>query len=101
MEAALAAIIFAIAAAGIFSTVAVMRQPGAESEDRIGAAYFGQQVLENLRAKVDQGTWDTGELDPNRTHTVTSGIYTATYNVTTESSGAKKVTLQVTWPDSP
>lgn len=100
MEAALAAIIFAIAAAGIFSTVAVMRQPGAESEDRIGAAYFGQQILENLRAKVDQGTWDAGELSPGL-HTVSSGIYTATYNVTEEpGSGAKKVTVTVTWPDS-
>lgn len=102
MESTIAAIIFAVAAAGIFATVAVMRKPAAESEDRVNAAYFAKEILEDLRSNVDARNWDTGDLSttPTPTHTVPAqGKYTAQYTVTTMPSGAKKVDVTVTWPD--
>lgn len=101
MEAALAAVIFAVAAAGIFSTIAVMRQPAVESEERIGAAYYAQQILEDLRAKVDQGNLaaNTGDLSTGNHSAGSSGIYSADYVVTPQANGSRKVTVTVTWPD--
>ena len=107
VEAIIAAVIFAIATAGIFSTLIVLRKPAAESDERIGAAYFAQQILEDLRAYVSANGWDTGPLSVG-VHsgsgpiTLTGSgpygvLYTAQYTVTQDANGARKVQVSVTW----
>lgn len=104
IEVLISAVLFSIAALGMFSTLSMMRVSSDVSDRRLAAAYFGRQCLEQLRAKVDQryfnGTDFTNELslgshscpaDPN-------GVYTATYTVTEDATTkARKVTLSVTW----
>ena len=100
-EAIIAAVIFAIAAAGIFSTISAVRDPGAESEHRVKAAYYAQEALEDLRAKVDQGTWASGDLTLGVHPLPDQGIYSGTYTVTAIDPGnemsPRRVDVFVTW----
>lgn len=100
-EVTVAALIFALTAAGITSTIAALRMPSATSERDLQAAYYGQNILDNLRAKVDQRTWADTDTATNPlavgTHTLPpSGGYTAVYNVT-DDGGGRKVDLTITW----
>jgi len=104
IEVLISAVLFSIAALGMFSTLSMMRVSSDVSDKRLGAAYFGRQCLEQLRAKVDQRAFSgadyTNELslgvhncpvDPN-------GVYSATYTVTEDATTkARKVNLSVTW----
>ena len=98
IEVTVAAIIFALTAVGIISTVSSLRTPSATSEKDLQAAYYGQNILDNFRAKVDERTW----ADPSSplavgTHTLpSSGIYNATYTVTDDGTG-RNVILNITW----
>ena len=106
VEVMMATLIFAIAAAGLFSTFRVQREYSNRSERKLQAAYCGRQVLEELRAKVDQRNWDSGDLqEGNHTYNLFSSpcnIFTATYTVTnvvinSVNTGGRKVSLNVTW----
>ncbi len=117
IEALVASVIFSIAVAGIFATTGSIRQPTAENDHSLEAAYIGQQVLEDMRRYVDAGTWNNPALNINRLkvgaghdccmdppacaqmRTVTKNniTYTCTYTVTQEASGARKVKVDVGW----
>ena len=60
VEVIISSVIFSIAAVGLFSTFTAMREASARSERRLQAAYYEKQLLEDLRAKVDQGIWGSG-----------------------------------------
>lgn len=103
-EVMIAAVVFSVTALGVMSTISILRKPAANWERKTVAAYYGQQLLEDLRAKVDQRSWN----DPSSplaagTHTVSSysagngTAYDATYTVTQLASGARQVTLTVNW----
>ncbi len=98
IEVTVAALIFALTAVGIVSTVSSLRTPSATSEKDLQAAYYGQNILDDFRAKVDEGTW----TDPSNplavgTHTLSpSGIYNAVYTVTDHGTG-RNVVLNITW----
>ncbi len=108
VEILISAVIFSIAALGMFSTLSMMRVSSDVSDKRLGAAYFGRQCLEQLRAKVDQRAYDqvsgdfTNDLslgnhncpdDPN-------GVYTATYTVTIDPTNqSRKVAVTVSWDE--
>lgn len=62
VEILVATIILLIAALGTFGVLASMRGQSSGSERELQAAYFGRQMLEELRAKVDQGTWNSWYL---------------------------------------
>ena len=97
-EVTVAALIFALTAVGIVSTVSSLRTPSATSEKDLQAAYYGQNILDDLRAKVDQNTW----LDPANplavgTHTLPpNGIYNTVYTVSDDGTG-RNVVLNITW----
>ena len=97
-EVTVAALIFALTAVGIVSTISSLRTPSATSEKDLQAAYYGQNILDDLRAKVDQNAW----LDPANplavgTHTLpSSGIYNVVYTVTDDGAG-RNVVLNITW----
>jgi len=96
IEVIIAALIFSITSAGLFSTFSAQRIATERSQRQLQAAYYARQVLEELRAKVDQQNWDSGDLSIG-THNVTSGIFTASYEVTEDSTGLRRVNLTVTW----
>ena len=98
VEATVSAIIFVIATAGVLSMISATRQSASVSEEETGAVYYGQQILEELRASVDQTSWDTGGLTVG-SHTLSFGLYTATYSVTDVpgGNGVRKVTLDIVW----
>lgn len=97
-EVTVAALIFALTAVGIVSTISSLRTPSATSQKDLQAAYYGQDILDDLRAKVDQRTW-TNSSSPLAvgTHTLPpDGIYNAVYTVTDDGNG-RNVTLNITW----
>ena len=56
MEVTIAALIFALTAVGILSAISSLRTPAVTSEKELQAAYYGQTILDDLRAKVDERT---------------------------------------------
>ncbi len=100
VEVTIAALIFSIAAAGLFATFTTQRRASDRAERRLQAAYYGRQIFDNFRAKVDQRNW--GDLSSNLsvgTHTLPpSGPYTASYTVTEDpTTGVRKVNLTIQW----
>ena len=106
VEAVVAALVFAAVVVGIFSTTAALKKPAVVSDKKLTAAYYGKQILEDLRSKVDQRDWNSGQLNlgvhgpvtiNNPTYNVT---YSVTYTVNTiPGSSARQVFLKVQWPD--
>ena len=103
IEALVAAIVFAIAAIGIFSALSKV-QPTSMS---LQAAYIGQQVLESLRSSVDAGTWNSGGAWSVGSHPCPAAIVVnwasaCVYIVSPDDpvSKARQVTVNVNWPDS-
>lgn len=99
LEALVAAVVFVIATTGLFSVFTTQRQSLDRSSRRLQAANFAKEVLEDLRAKVDQSNWDTGDMQIGN-HSITSadGRYTADYVVSEDATTkVRKVDLTVTW----
>ena len=111
----MASIVFAIAAIGIFSTIAAIRKQGAAVSNRkLTAAYYGKRILDESRAKVDARTWNggffgtagslpyNGSLAPT---TINGTTYNASYTIsdaTPAVAGAlevRKVDLTITWTE--
>ena len=107
MEVIAASVILAITVVGIFMSVAYLKKPSDKAKYALTAGYYGQQVLEELRAKVDARDWDQTYgplylvsnhcLDPKPINGVD---YTACYTITTDpDSQARKVQVTVTYAD--
>ena len=103
VEVVVAALIFAIAAAGIITMTSRIRPQAAVSEREVGAALYAKHLLGWLRAKVDARTWDNGVL---KTGTYTNwmevgGInYSATYVITNDTlSGGRVVDMNIVWDE--
>ena len=110
LETSIAALIFSIASLGNLSTIAALKQPAHVTEQKVYAAYYGQQILEDLRAKVDQRNWNDPSsllaISPpaHTSSTVINNVtYTATYTVTEDASISdpakrpRKVDLTISW----
>ena len=106
IEVTIGALIFSIAAVGLFSTFQAQRITTEQTEKRLEAAYVARQVLEDLRTKVDPANWNFGgalavgsHTPPSITGSPPSNIqYTVTYNVITEPDpGIRRVDLTVSW----
>ena len=108
VEVTVAALIFVIAAVGIISTVAVLRTPSRSYETGIPAAYYGQNILDNLRSSVDQRTWANPDLAVNPlapgNHTIApvtiaNTTYNAVYTVDPDDPTLKgrRVRLTISW----
>ena len=110
VEAMVAAMVFAIAAVGVFSTISSSQKPSVSSDNSLQAAYIGQQILENMHSNVDASTWadsasplygttsGTAHVCPTVTPPLPSG-WTCNYTVTEDAvSKARQVVLNITWP---
>ena len=100
-EVIIAAIIFAIAAAGVFTLLSTFRVQGRQSTHRLEAAYVGKSVIENLRSSVSAENWN----DPNSSLAVGShqqavGNFQIDYTLTdVPDLGVRRLTMNVTYPD--
>lgn len=104
-EVIIATIIFSLAMAGVFASIANLREPAVESSQEVTAAFIGKRVLDDLRSEVNAATWDTGGLSLG-THTITPAInisgqnYNVSYTVAADVTGgtnARQVTMDITW----
>ena len=100
-EVIITAVIFTIAATGVFTALSSFRVQGTQSSHRLEAAYVGQSVIESLRSAVSAGSWN----DPNSTlapgdHTQTIGIFQVNYSITdVPGLDVRRLTMNVTYPD--
>ena len=108
VEAVVAALVFAAVAVGLFATSSALKKPSVLTDKRLTAAFYGKQILEDLRAKVDQRDWNNSSGPLWQGDHVTQPIYNPTYNVSYSisytvsnivGSSARKVDVTVTWPD--
>ena len=102
VETVVAAVIFLLAVGGVFAALGGIVKPSTRSDRSLQAAYIGQQVLEGLRVKVEEGTWDSAELAEGThycpTINNTIGNYSCAYDVVEDpNSGARQVTMNITW----
>lgn len=101
IEVIVTTVVFIIAAAGILTTVSMLKPSTTISTKRIEAAYIGKGIIDQLRKEVDATTWDnaTGPLAPG-TYNFPSGGYNITYVISEEpSSSLRRLTMNIVWPD--
>ena len=116
-EVVVAALIFAIATAGILATATSMRKPATESSEEVTAAFLAKRILDDLRSQLDANSWiqnqtDGGpfEVDMNYTFanppslnvlqpvTIGPTTYTPSYTIEADSgSQARKINLKIDW----
>ena len=110
VEAIVASLIFATVVVGVFATMSSFKKPSVASDKKLMAAFYGKQILEDLRAHVDQRDWDTGllasnpALNPHGPFSQFSPTYNMTFNywyTVTEDyvGGPRQVSLNITWPE--
>ena len=109
VEVVVAALIFAIAAAGFYSAVVGLTQQTEPLNQRAKAAFIGKQILEDLRTSVNAENWGSlgSNLSPkvaDNPHillpvTVDNVVYNRQYNVIDDpdGTGARRVVLNITW----
>ena len=61
-EILISAAVFSVAAVGTFSALSTMRQASDETDRSLQAVYYGRQIFDELRGKVDQATWNAWDL---------------------------------------
>lgn len=98
-EVLVTAVIFVLAAVGIFATISMLRPHGMESKERLEAAYIGKSVIEELRGYVDARVWDNADspLAPGTTHTEDIGNYVVSWDVSPDDPelGVRYLTMNV------
>ncbi|OGX37482.1 MAG: hypothetical protein A3C36_06325 [Omnitrophica WOR_2 bacterium RIFCSPHIGHO2_02_FULL_52_10] len=102
-EVIVASIIFVLAAAGILSTLSMLRPQGSGSTQKIEAAYLGKGIMDDLRKDVDAATWNNpnSRLAAGVHNLGQSNGYTVSYTVTQlpPPSNARRLDMTITWPD--
>ncbi len=102
VEVLVASILFLITVAGLFAAFSQSRVNSEHVDKRLQAAYIGRQVLEELRAKVDQRTWDVLNSDLSLgSHSMTRNIFIINYVVSEDASypNTRKVVMNITWTE--
>ena len=101
VEVSVATVIFMITSIGVFSTLSNLVARSNTASQTVGAAYYGQQLLEDLHTSVNAALWNdsntiTNPLAPG-VHTFVNGIYTVNYTVSAGPSGTRRVDLNIIW----
>ena len=114
----MAALIFSVAVAGVFASLGNIRKAVVTDDKSLQATYCGQQVLETLRARVDNRDWADASSSlaltlPGNNHTIdaassppissftacaNSPVTSISYTVSDAGNGTRKVTATVNWP---
>lgn len=98
VEVIVTSIIFVIAAAGIMSTLSILKPQETVSTEKMEAAYIGKAIIDDLRQQVDANTWygGGGGLDVG-SYSLTNGIYSIDYQISEPSPLYRKLTMNITW----
>lgn len=104
VEVIVTAIIFTLAATGIFTTISMLRPHSGESVRRLEAAYVGKGVIDELREFVDASTWDdaNGNLALSKVYDELFGIYNVVWffeEVPGTNGAVRQLFMNVTYPD--
>ena len=113
VEVIVAAVIFALAAAGIFSTISALTKPAAESDNEVTAALIAKQTLDKMRGDVRADTWQDASSNLYIGNNISGGSFTIdginysiVYNVRTDDdqdgdgnpdTDGRWVDMQVIW----
>ncbi len=101
VEIMISAVVFAIAAVGMFSMVSKLKPKGDASAKKLEAMYAAKSILDELRGSVDARTWLTGPNDllpGGGVHSKTRGDVTVEYTVTdVPGSDLRQVSMNVIW----
>ena len=116
-EVMISAVIFTISVAGLFSVLSATRNTSDATERQVQAAHLGRQLLEGLRAKVDQRSWPQATWYLNCNGVLNNWPTTfpndypdnpfvqnyilqdtdVMYTCTPQGNGSRLVTLEITW----
>ena len=99
-EVIITAVIFTIAAAGVFTVLSTFRIQGTQSTRRLEAAYAGKSFIESLRSSVSAEDWNdpNGAFAPGIVHTQTVGNFEVNYILTdVPGSDIRRLTMNVTY----
>jgi prepilin-type N-terminal cleavage/methylation domain-containing protein len=103
VEVMMASLVLAIVATGIYAGVTSIRQPATDSTADLAAAHAAMKAFEQLRMGVDADTWSSPSSNlavgnhPWGTTTVGSTTYNMTYQVTSDQSGGRNVSMTIQW----
>ena len=103
VEVIVTSVIFVLAAAGILTTVSMLRPQGEESGKKLEAAYIGKGIIDDLRGQIEQGTWtdDPGPFAVNTLYVNTIGIYNVVYFLEdVPGMELRKMSMNITFPDN-
>ncbi len=97
VEVVVTAIIFILAAFGIFTTISMLRPQGIDSAERLKAAYIGKAAYDRLRGYVDARIWEdnSGPMWPGVVHTMNISDYIVNYYLQDMPDGTRSVELNV------
>ncbi len=101
VEVSIATMIFMITSIGVFSTLSNLVTRTNTASQTVGAAYYGQKILEDLHTSVNAELWNdlstvNNPLAPG-VHNFVNGIYTVNYTVSAGPSGTRRVDLNIIW----
>lgn len=104
VEVIVTSVIFILAAAGILTTISMLRPQGEESARKLQAAYIGKGIIDDLRSQIDARTWNDsgGNFAVGTPYTINSidGVYNVTYFFEdVPGLGLRKLTMNVDFPD--
>ncbi len=100
VEVVITAVIFSIAAIGIFASISTLRPDSIAVRKKLQALKIGQQVINELYNDIDATTWDTGNLKTGVTHTQTIDVYSVSYTLTDVAGmDCRELNLTVNYPD--
>lgn len=97
VEVIVTAMIFLLAAFGIFASISMLRPQGQDVARRLEAAYIGRSILEELRGEVDARTWNsTGSLIYPGQYSRPVGDYTVFWTISeVPNLGIREVTMNI------
>lgn len=99
VEVIVAALIFSIAAAGLFTAISLTRQPAVSSTKELEAAWCAKYYLDWLSAKVSANTWNTpGTALYPGVYYNTCGAFNVNYNIIDNPvTGGRDIAVSVNW----
>jgi len=101
LEIIVSTIILALVMVGLVNVFVVGRKYIQHSRYRMAAGEIGKKFIDPLQQYVRQDTWSSNPLGANSLANSTSGIYTASYSISTHPSDntIKKVKTTVSWTE--
>ena len=101
LEIVISMVILALVMTGLVNVFVAGRKYIQHSRFRMSAGEIGSKFISPLQSYVRQDTWSSNPFGTNSYPNLTSGIYTASYTISTHPSDAqiKKVVTKISWTE--